>query len=148
MQGQNQTNRAPAGSVRAVGVCDRRNRVVYVWKGRMLHDPKIVGSPSIVPPKMQGRNRRAALPIRWPVVQATTWRSEGGNVCYAVVNLSDSPQSVKLEARPNGMSGPVSLSRIDMSEPRTGDPQVDQRLPSGRSDKAGCRRLQVPDYLC
>jgi hypothetical protein len=26
---------------------------------------------------------------------------------------------VKLEATPNGMSGPVSLSRIDTSEPRT-----------------------------
>jgi hypothetical protein len=91
----------------------------YLLKGRMLHDPKIVGSPAIIPPRLHGRNHRAALPISWPVVQATAWRSEAGNVCYAIVNLSDSPQSVELEATANGMSGPVSLSRIDTIEPRT-----------------------------
>lgn len=85
----------------------------YLLLGRMLHDPTVIGSPLIVPPKVRGWGSRAALPVHWPVVQATAWRGPDGGVCYAVVNLSDSPQTVQLEASENGMVGPVCLTRID-----------------------------------
>ena len=85
----------------------------FLLLGRMLHDPVVIGSPPIEPPGERGWSARPALPVAWPVVQATAWSDAEGDVCYAVVNLSDSPQSVELEAAHNGMTGPVCLRRID-----------------------------------
>ncbi len=88
----------------------------YLLLGRMLHSPKVLGSPPIVPPVKQGWSERTALPITWPAVQATAWRNAKGNVCYAIVNLSDTAQSIQLEATENGMTGAVRLTRIDSDE--------------------------------
>ena len=85
----------------------------YLLSGQMLHDPKVSGSPMITPPGARGWGRRAALPIHWPVVQATAWRSASGTVCYALANLSDKSQTLGLEATRNGMTGSVRLARID-----------------------------------
>lgn len=77
--------------------------------GRMLPAPVIKDAPELVPParSMRGETRRgdngmaqrrSALPVRWPVVQATAWRPvDGRGICYALANLSEQPRKVKLE---------------------------------------------------
>ena len=90
----------------------------YLLKGRMLPTPDVSGSPMIAmasatAAKSQHGRGRPPLPMEWPVVQATAWRSAAGNVCYAMANLSDSPQTVQLQATANGMSATrVRLTRI------------------------------------
>lgn len=77
--------------------------------GRMLPAPAVKGSPMIKPPTGSDQQevrrgdtgeaqKRGELPMPWPVVQATAWQSvDGQTVCYAIANLSDKPQKVKLE---------------------------------------------------
>ena len=81
--------------------------------GRMLHDPELTGSP-MIPAGTGGRPRANPLPVDWPVVQATTWRSvNNDSICYAIANLSGDPQTVQLEAEAYGMNAAnVRLTRI------------------------------------
>jgi len=65
----------------------------YLLLGRMLPLPNVTGSPA-----MSG----VPLPVRWPIVQATAWRSDKGKVCYALANLSGQSQVVELEAAEHG----------------------------------------------
>ena len=85
--------------------------------GRMLHDPVITGSTNLEPLLTK---RHAALPLSWPAVQATAWRSSSGSVLYAVANLSDRPQSVKLLAQFYGVAADsVQLTRIGVNSEQT-----------------------------
>jgi hypothetical protein len=73
----------------------------YLLLGRMLPAPNVTGSPAM---------SRIPLPVRWPTVQATAWRSDRGNVCYALANLSEQPQTVVLEAVEHGTT--ASTARL------------------------------------
>jgi hypothetical protein len=76
----------------------------YLLLGQMLPAPNVTGSPAMT---------RVPLPIRWPVVQATAWRCDSGNVCYAVANLSGQSQTVELEVAEQGMAtSAVRLAKV------------------------------------
>lgn len=76
--------------------------------GRMLATPVIKDAPPLLPPvhSLQGQTRRGdtgavqkrtGLPVHWPVVQATAWQpAKGSGICYALANLSDQTQHIKL----------------------------------------------------
>jgi hypothetical protein len=84
----------------------------YLLLGRMLPAPNVEGAPPLAVPDWA--KERRPLPVEWPAVQATAWRSAAGNVCYAIANLTDQPQSVVLTAEANGMgTQPVRIARID-----------------------------------
>jgi hypothetical protein len=92
----------------AVQLMDRCSR--YLLLGRMVHDPEIDGGPNI---GFAPTDDRASLPVPWPLVQATTWRSDDGSICYALVNLSDETRTVNLNAVPHGMPEEgVQIKRI------------------------------------
>ena len=85
----------------------------YLLLGRMLHPPRITGSPEI---DLKGRKfrRRQPWPVAMPAVQATTWRSADGNICYAVANLSGERLRVRLRAEPHGMKADALVfTRLD-----------------------------------
>ncbi len=85
----------------------------YLLLGRMLHDPPVLDSPTM-PKAEKPVAGRPPLPISWPVVQATTWRSPQGHVCYAIANLGDQAQAIRLVAEPNGMTADTfTLTRLD-----------------------------------
>jgi hypothetical protein len=86
----------------------------YLLLGMMLPEPKIYDSPPLqAPPPKAPWQKRPALPIPWNVVQATTWISSRGNVCYAVANLSAQPVKPRIEVAANGMTAPrFDLKRV------------------------------------
>jgi hypothetical protein len=84
----------------------------YLLLGRMLPAPRLEGSPPLDIPEWV--RERHPIPVEWPAVQATAWRSASGNVCYAVANLTGQIQAVELTAEANGMPAPrVRLERIN-----------------------------------
>ena len=72
------------------------------------------------------------MPVVWPVVQATAWRSGKGDVCYALANMSAEPQAITLHLAPHGMEGAaVQLTRIsaDGQQPLLKDVHLPYRIP-------------------
>jgi len=91
----------------------------YLLLGRMLHPPRIIGSPEIDATGGNLRGRRP-WPVPAPAVQATAWRSPGGNVCYAVANLSAKRLNVGLRAEPHAMKAAAfALRRLDPDGEKT-----------------------------
>ncbi len=100
----------------------------YLLLGRMLHDPVVSGSP-MFPPREKPVRGHPPLPVPWPVVQATAWRSSGGDVCYAVANLGQEPQTIGLGLEDYGQgAGPVALRRLGAVDQRVAESPV--RLPA------------------
>ncbi len=83
----------------------------YLLLGRMLPTPRVEGSPLIATPEKMPKKHRP-WPIDWPVVQATAWQAADGDVCYAMANLSDQPQEVRLALEPHGTSATARLKWI------------------------------------
>ncbi len=80
----------------------------YLLRGQMLPQPTVACSPTL---------SGISLPVRWPVVQATAWRSHNGNVAYALANLSERSQAIELEVAGHGMAAStVRLLKIAPNE--------------------------------
>ncbi len=98
----------------------------YLLLGRMLHDPVVTGVPNIAAPFTKNR---PALPLNWPVVQATAWQSSAGNVCYAIANLSGSKRTVQLLAQQYNMpDGQVRMETWVRGICHTGRPRTVSNL--------------------
>ena len=63
----------------------------YLAMGEMLWAPKIDGKLKRV--QATWKNFATKMPIDWPSVQATLWKSEDGSLGLAMVNLCDQPQT-------------------------------------------------------